>query len=113
MTKKGNKPRDLPYMEVTWLDASSEDGWVDKDTDLSPPEMLTRGWLYKETDTYLVLVNTLRQNADGEVGGSNSIPKGMITSSRKLKVSNASKQLRRKLHPEPGAEELHREQSES
>lgn len=98
-------------MEVTWHDASSEDGWIDKDTDLSPPVMVTRGWLYKDEKNYLVLVNTIRKDMDGGVGGSNTIPKGMIISQRKLKVSNASNKLRHKLHPEPGAEELHREPS--
>lgn len=81
--------KSLPYMEVTWLDASSQDGWIDENTDLSPPEMVTRGWLYKETSTYLVLVNTMGSDRDQGVGGSNSIPKGMIVSSRKLRVSNA------------------------
>lgn len=92
--KKTVKPSSLPYMEVTWLDASSEDGWIDQTTDLSPPEMVTRGWLYKETDTYLVLVNTIGNDHDHGVGGSNSIPKGMIVSSRKLRVSNARSIIR-------------------
>lgn len=82
------------FMEVTWLDASSEDGWIEKDTDLSPPRMVTRGWLYKETDTYIVLINSQISNSKDEiVGGSNTIPKGMIIASRKLKVSNARSKL--------------------
>lgn len=82
------------YMEVTWLDASSEDGWISQETDLSPPRMVTRGWLYKETDTYIVLVNSQNTNSDQEiVGGSNSIPKGMIVSSRKLRVSSVRSKL--------------------
>lgn len=97
-------------MEVVWHDASSEDGWIDQTTDLSPPEMVTRGWLYKDEEKYLVLVNSLRKDQDGGVGGSNTIPKGMIISSRKLKVSNASIQPRHKVHPQPGSKELHREQ---
>lgn len=101
----------LPFMEIEWLDASSEDGWIDKDTDLSPPVMLTRGWLYRETDTYVVLINSMSKDEEGQVGGSNTIPKGMIVATRKLKVSNASSKPRHKVHPKPGAEELHREPS--
>lgn len=99
------KERD--FLEVVWHDASSEDGWIDENTDLSPPVMTTRGWLYKEEEKYIVLVNTLRSDMDGGVGGSNTIPKGMIISSRKLKVSNASVKLRSKIHPKSGTEELH------
>lgn len=77
------------YMEVIWLDASSEDGWVDHNTDLSPPRMVTRGWLYHDSETYLVLVNSLSIDDKEIVGGTNTIPKGMIVSSRKLKVSSA------------------------
>lgn len=82
------KKEQRPFIEVVWLDASSTDGWIDESTDLSPPQMTTRGWLYKETDTYVTLVNTLRGDQEGGVGGSNTIPKGMILSQRKLKVSN-------------------------
>lgn len=81
------------YMEVTWLDASSADGWVDQSTDLSPPRMVTRGWLYKDTDTYVVLVNSLSIDDRTLVGGTNTIPKGMIVSSRILRVSNARSKL--------------------
>lgn len=110
MPKKVKSP-ERDFMEVTWLDASSEDGWIDENTNLEPPEMITRGWLYKNEEKYLVLVNSIVQDGEGSVGGSNTIPKGMIVSSRKLKVSNASIKLRRKLHPEPRSEELHREPS--
>lgn len=109
MAKQGAK---LPYndfMEVEWLDASSEDGWVDHTTDLSPPVMVTRGWLYRDEEKYLVLVNSLSKDDKEIVGGTNTIPKGMIVSTRKLKVSNANVKLRSKLHTKPGPEELHRE----
>lgn len=83
-------------MEVEWLDASSEDGWVDHTTDLSPPVMVTRGWLYKDEPSYLVLVNSLSRDDKEIVGGTNTIPKGMIVSFRKLKVSNASTNTKRR-----------------
>lgn len=93
------KKKELPFMEVIWLDASSEDGWIDDTTDLAPPVMITRGWLYKDEEKYLVLVNSLVKEGDGSVGGSNTIPKGMIVSSRMLRVSNENKNKKPKPKP--------------
>lgn len=107
------KEERLPYdtfLEVEWVDAASNEAWSDASDDMSPPTMVTRGWLIKETDTYIVLANSLNKNSK-DFGGSNSIPKGMLLATRKLKVSNASSKLRHKVHSKSSAEELHREPS--
>lgn len=106
--RKGSQPFAY-YLEVEWEDAASNDGWADKDTDLGPEIILSRGWLVKEHATYITLANTIHKESDHQFGGTQTIPRGNIVKCRELKVSNASIKLRRKLHPEPGAEEVHRE----
>lgn len=98
------------FCEVEWEDATSEDGWADKDTDLSPELMITRGWLVKSEERYITLANTIYKNSADHFGGTQTIPRGMIINCRKIKVSNAVKhKSRHQLHPEPSAEEIHRE----
>lgn len=109
MTKK--LPFDT-YLEVVWNDAASHDGWVEIDADAEPMQIITRGWLIKETSTYIVLAASLQLDNATTVGSTQIIPLGMIHSRRQLKVTNARSKLRHKLHPEPSAEEVHREQVE-
>lgn len=99
------------FMEVVWMDAASNDGWVEIEGDNTPMQIITRGWQIKENPTYIVLAASLQLDNPSTVGSTQIIPIGMIVSSRELKVSNASSKLRHKLHPEPSAEEIHREPS--
>lgn len=112
MSKPEGRLTDYPYMEVRWVDANAKEGWVDADSDLSPSNMVTRGWLYRDEKDYIVLANSLSMDDKVTVGGTNTIPRGMIVSSRKLKVSNASVNVRSKLHTKSSPEELHREPSD-
>jgi len=100
------------YVEVIWDDAASNDGWVELDADTAPQQIITRGWLIKENDAYLVLAASLQIDNANTVGSTQIIPLGMIVSRRELKVSNASSKLRHKLHPEPSAKEVHRKPGE-
>jgi len=98
------------FIEVVWDDAVSNDGWVSVDEDATPERVVSRGWLIKRTDTYLVLAGAVYERHGNTVGSTQTIPIGMIVSERELKVTNARSKLRHKLHPEPSAEEVHREQ---
>lgn len=99
------------FMEVVWDDAVSNDGWVDVEEDAKPERIVSRGWLIKETDSYLLLAGAVYERHGKTIGSTQTIPTGMIVSRRKLKVSNASSNIRHKVHPKPSAEEVHREPS--
>lgn len=101
------------FVEVVWNDAASHDGWVQIDADAEPMQIMTRGWLIKETATYLVLAASLQLDNETTVGSTQIIPLGMIVSQRELKITNARSKSRDKLHTQPSPAPLHREQSES
>lgn len=100
------------FMEVVWDDAVSNDGWVSVDEDAQPERIVSRGWLIKETSSYLLLAGALYERHGNTIGSTQTIPTGMIVSRRKLKVSNASSKLRHKVHPQPDPKEVHREPGE-
>lgn len=110
MTKGAKLPYEK-FVEVIWEDAASNDGWISNTEDTSPEIIISRGWLIRETNKYITIASALHCSSAEEIGSTQTIPIGMIVSRRELKVSNASIKLRRKVHPEPGAEKLHREQS--
>lgn len=97
------------FIEVVWDDAVSNDGWVSVDTDATPERVVSRGWLIRREDTYIVLAGAIYESHGNTIGSTQTIPIGMIVSERELKVTNARSKLRHKLHTEPGAEEIHRE----
>lgn len=99
------------FLEVEWGDAVSNDGWVTLTEDTAPQVVISRGWLVKRTDNYLTLASSVYPENAETVGSTQTIPCGMIISSRELKVSNARSKLRHKVHPEPDTEEVHREPS--
>lgn len=105
-----------PYMEVVWDDASSNsESWVDIADVVEPERVITRGWLVKKTERAITLASSvaLEEKYEDSVGNTMTVPLGMIISQREIRVSNASSKSRRKLHPQPDAEAVHREQSES
>lgn len=87
-TKKAKLPFDK-YLEVVWDDAISNDGWVEVTEDATPERVVTRGWLIKKTDNYLMLAGSIYERHGNTVGSTQTIPCGMIVSQRELKVSNA------------------------
>jgi len=100
-----------PYLEVIWNDAASNDGWVDTSDDTSPIKIISRGWLIKETPTYLVLAAAKHCAEESTtVGSTQTIPTGMIIKKRTLRISNAARKTRNKIHPQPNSEAVHREQ---
>lgn len=111
MTEKRLSLPYTTYMEVVWDDAASDDGWVDVTLSSDPTRIITRGWLIKKTDTYLMLAASLHVDTASTVGSTQIIPIGMIVTCREIKVSNARSVTRHNIHPEPSAEEVHREPS--
>lgn len=108
--------RKLPfarYMEVEWLDAVSDDGWVASKEIADPQHMITRGWVIAETAEYVKLAATIYADSDETVGGTQTIPAGMIVSKKEIRTTNArSKRTSDQFHPERNAEEVHREPRE-
>lgn len=100
------------FLEIEWDDAMSNDGWIAVTDDVDPIRIVTRGWLIKETDTYITVAASIYRHSADTVGSTQTIPLKMITSRRELKVSNARSKLRHKLHPKSSAEEIHREPGE-
>ncbi len=79
------------YVEVAWKDAHSVAEWRGLAELPAPAECVTRGWLVRETDKYVVLAGTLLWKEDGgnvELAGEIiAIPKGgFVTKMRRLKV---------------------------
>lgn len=111
MAKRRSKLPYSTFLEVEWEDAASNEGWVAKDEDTSPEIIVSRGWLVKNEIGYVTLANSIHKTSDAEVGGTQTIPRGMIRHCKELKVSNARSKSRDKVHPEPTTETVHREQS--
>ena len=103
-------------VEVIWDDASSNsDAWVAQEDIATPERVNTRGWLVKDEPGYVVVASSVDEygDPDASVGSTMTIPRGMIVSQKELRVVNArNKRTQDKLHPEPIAAEVHREQSE-
>lgn len=103
-----------PLVEVIWNDAASNsESWVHLDDIIKPEQVNTTGFLVKETNEYLTVAASVSNQEEfiETVGNTMTIPKGMIVSRREVKVTNASRKPRHKVHTKPSAEEVHREQS--
>lgn len=110
---KAYKP---PYqlVEVKWDDAASNsEAWVHKDDMEAPEQVITIGFVIKEDERAVYIASSVANDEDHEetVGNTMTIPKGMIVSRRNIRISDASRKPRHKLHTKPSAEELHREPS--
>ena len=85
--KKKKIQKDFPYKpiknHIKWYDAQSETGWIglaDMDK-LKPAVSKTRGWIYKETDEYIITFGTYSTDINDniiEFGEVLCIPKNWI-----------------------------------
>jgi hypothetical protein len=78
------------YAEIVWDDASSNSAsWVAISDIAAPEQVITRGWLVKETDAFVSLAASVSNEdlAEEIVGNTMTIPKGMIVSRRYLKLT--------------------------
>jgi hypothetical protein len=81
-----------PFIEVIWDDAASNSKtWVTVGEVTGPEQVITRGWLVKETDSYIAIAGSVPNEDLDEltVGNTMTIPKGMIVSRRDLKLLTA------------------------
>lgn len=106
---------DYPYMEIVWDDAASNSAtWVDLENIAETERVMTRGWKVRETESSITLASSVSMQAEfhGNVGNTMTIPKGMVVTQREIKViKKNAKHTQHRLHPEPDAEEVHREPS--
>lgn len=80
----------FPFVEVVWDDAvSNSASWVTTEEIAGPEQVITRGWLVKETAKAVTLAGSVANEAvDNEtVGNTMTIPRGMIVSRRELKLT--------------------------
>lgn len=75
--------KEMRYVEVRWLDASSDNSWVsihgDDDAGVAP--CISRGWVMKDDETQIMLCGTVGMNEKGLVTEANNtmaIPRGMV-----------------------------------
>lgn len=85
-TKKKKINSDFPYAPIkdklVWNDAQSDTGWLtlDQMNKIKPAVSKTKGWIYKETDDYIITFGTYSIDTDGsiEFGEVLCIPKNWI-----------------------------------
>ena len=86
-TKKKKVLKDFPYKSIKkslkWYDAQSETGWLSVEAieKLKPAVSQTKGWIYKETDDYIITFGTYSKDENDniiEVGEVLCIPKNWI-----------------------------------
>jgi hypothetical protein len=110
----GKKGYVIPFrrVEVIWDDATSNsDSWVEIDDIVKPERVNTSGWLVKEEETYVTVAASVSADGEGSdvVGNTMTVPRGMIVSIKDISIARSKP--RHKIHPQPGAEEVYREQS--
>lgn len=73
---------------VNWFDAAGATEWVDESeaADMNPPLCTTVGFILSKTKRKLVIVSTVGHGEDGQVGGREVIPAGMVQSIKSLGV---------------------------
>lgn len=98
MTDKPYAPP-YPFVEIVWDDAASNsETWVTADAITAPEQVITRGWLVKETEGYVALAGSVANEEldEDHVGNTMTIPKGMVVSRRELRLSTARPKKPRK-----------------
>jgi hypothetical protein len=86
-----------PFIEIVWDDAASNsETWVTADQITGPEQVITRGWLVKETDKYIAIAGSVANEnlEEDHVGNTMIIPKGMIVLRRELRLSTSKKKAK-------------------
>ena len=84
--RKGKYRYDL--YEIRWIDAEGEAGWSDPKGPITPVPCINIGFLIREDDEYVKLAAAYIDKFDDDsISSTDIIPKRMITSMKKLKVS--------------------------
>ena len=78
------------FVEIEWADAHSTDAWVEESSLPEPAPIISRGWLVKDTKTYVVVAGTIAPAIGKEpmqLGEIIAIPKSWVKGKmRTLKV---------------------------
>jgi hypothetical protein len=78
------------FVEIIWDDAASNaETWVSTKDITGPEQVITRGWLVREESKFVAVASSV-SNEDLEedhVGNTITIPRGMITSMRELRLT--------------------------
>ncbi len=80
------------FVEVVWDDAASNsESWVAVADVAELEQVITRGWLVKETEKFVCIAGSVSNEEDHEeiVGNTLSMPLGMIVSRRELSLNTA------------------------
>jgi hypothetical protein len=83
-----------PFVEIVWDDAASNvNSWVSPQDLAKPERILSRGWLVREDDTYVVVAASIvaEGTIEDDVSNTTCIPKGMIVDRSELKFSRKRK----------------------
>lgn len=69
-------------VEITWDDASTDDGWAAAPENLEPQLATTVGFVVRETKDHILIASTYDEN---HTNGRIQIPKKMIKSKKEIK----------------------------
>jgi len=86
-----------PLVAIVWDDAASNSStWVLPSEIAGPEQVITVGFLVKETDTYITVAGSVANEAieNETVGNTMTIPKGMIVARRELRLTPARSKAR-------------------
>lgn len=93
------------FVEIVWDDAASNsESWVAIKDVSELEQVITRGWLVKETVKFVCIAGSVSNEEDHEeiVGNTLSIPLGMIVSRRELSLSTVKTKVKKaKDEPSP------------
>ena len=81
------------FVEVIWDDAVANcEAWVHPSELGSPETVITRGWLVREDERALYVAGSIALEATEHdtVGGTMTIPKGMVRERREIRLRAAS-----------------------
>lgn len=87
-----SEPYEPPYkyVEVIWDDAASNSQtWVGVKDVAVPAPVITRGWLVRDEPKFVSVASSIanEESESDTVGNTMTIPRGMITSMRELRVT--------------------------
>ncbi len=84
-----------PVVYVEWIDHSAEGGWSHEDDEVADNTLCgSVGWLFRETDSCIVLISSLCEDTR-QVGNKQIISKKLIHATRILRKARNRKQADR------------------
>lgn len=77
----------MKSVHVTWIDATSDDEWTDKDewTNIHPHTIETLGWLVEETDTHIIICTSYDEERNA-IAGRWAIPRTWLMEMKEINL---------------------------